>query len=171
VNFGSANTVVQHLNWDPATISRIACKHLDQEGALLPVLHSIQTEFGHIPPDCVGQIADLFNVSAAEVHGVLSFYPFFRSTPPGRHTIQICRAEACQSMGSRLLERHAKLTLGIDFHQTSADGEFTLEPVYCLGNCACSPSIRVGTQIFSHVDSARFDALIDDLQTNILEVK
>lgn len=163
--------MVNPTHWDAAAVLRIVSGHLDQEGALLPVLHSIQGEFGHIPPECVSQIAGILNLSAAEVHGVISFYPFFRSSPPGRHTIQICRAESCQSMGSRALERHAKATLNVDYHQTSADGEFTLEPVYCLGNCACSPSVRVDTQIFSHVDSARFDSLIDELQTHILEIK
>tara|TARA_B110000503_G_scaffold22486_1_gene34772 strand:+ start:454 stop:945 length:492 start_codon:yes stop_codon:yes gene_type:complete len=163
--------MVQLTIWDASAISRITSDHLDQEGALLPALHSIQAEFGHIPADCVGQIAEIFNVSVAEVHGVISFYPFFRSSLPGRFIIQICRAESCQSMGSRALERHAKAVLGVDYHQTSADGEFTLEPVYCLGNCACSPSVRVGTKIFSYVDSARFDSLIDELQTNILELK
>jgi formate dehydrogenase subunit gamma len=163
--------MVQLAIWDASAISRITSDHLDQEGPLLPALHSIQAEFGHIPADCVGQIAEIFNLSVAEVHGVISFYPFFRSSPPGRYIIQICRAESCQSMGSRALERHAKAVLGVDYHQTSADGEFTLEPVYCLGNCACSPSVRVGENIFSYVDSARFDCLIDELQTNILELK
>lgn len=163
--------MVHPPNWDAAAIYRIVSDHQGQEGALLPVLHSIQGEFGHIPLECLGQIAEILNFSVAEVHGVISFYPFFRSSPPGRHTLQICRAESCQAMGGRALERHAKATLNVDYHQTSADGEFTLEPVYCLGNCACSPSMRVGTEVFSHVDSARFDSLIDELKTNILEIK
>jgi formate dehydrogenase subunit gamma len=163
--------MVNYPNWDAAAINCIVTEQLDQDGALLPVLHSIQEQFGHIPSECVGQIAEGLNVSAAEVHGVISFYPFFRYSPSGRHVIQICRAESCQSMGSRALERHAKAVLNVDYHQTTADGEFTLEPVYCLGNCACSPSVRVGTQIVSHVDAARFDALIDEFQTRILELK
>ena len=90
-------------------------------------------------------------LSRAEVHGVISFYHDFKTIPVGRHTVQICRAEACQSMGSRQLEAHAKQALGVDYGETTADGPFTLEPVYCLGNCACSPSVRIDDDIYARV--------------------
>ena len=141
-----------------------------EQGALLPILHGIQDELGYVPTESVPFIADSLNLSRAEVHGVISFYHYFRSSPPGRYTVQICRAESCQAMGSRVMENHAKELLGIDFHETTADGEVTLLPVYCLGNCACSPSVRVGNEIFSHVDKIRFDAIVASLGHQPVEV-
>ncbi|MFP6826049.1 MAG: formate dehydrogenase subunit gamma [Pseudohongiellaceae bacterium] len=140
-------------------------------GALLPILHRLQDELGFIPPALLAVIAAGLNLSRAEVHGVASFYHYFRSSPPGRNSIQICRAESCQAMGSRALEAHAQRTLQCKFDQTSADGEFTLLPVYCLGNCACSPAVRVGDKVYGHVDAAKFDALVAALSTSEVEVK
>ena len=131
-----------------------------QPGALLPILHAIQDALGYVPPDSVPLIARELNLSRAEVHGVITFYHYFRETPPGRHTIHICRAEACQSMGSETLEAYAKQRLGIEYHENSADGEFSLEPVYCLGNCACSPSLMVGKEVHGRVTPERFDEII-----------
>ena len=130
------------------------------EGPLLPILHAVQDAFGHLPPACVPVIAKGLNLSRAEVQGVISFYPLFRTEPPGRRTIAICRAEACQAMGGAALEAHAQAALGIGFGETSADGEVTLEPVYCLGNCACAPSMTVDGALHARVDAARFDELI-----------
>jgi formate dehydrogenase subunit gamma len=140
-------------------------------GALLPILHRLQDELGFIPPALLPVIAAGLNLSRAEVHGVASFYHYFRSSPPGRNSIQICRAESCQAMGSRALEAHAQRTLQCKFDQTSADGEFTLLPVYCLGNCACSPAVRVGDKVYGHVDAVKFDALVAALSTSEVEVK
>lgn len=123
-------------------------------GPLLPVLHSVHDALGCIPAEAVPWIAEGLNLSRAEVHGVVSFYHYFRSAPPGRHVIRICRAEACQSMGGRVLEKIVKEFLGIDFHQTTSDRKFTLEPVYCLGNCACSPAVTVDDQIYGRVEPA-----------------
>ncbi len=153
-----------------ATIDIILEEHLDRQGALLPILHDIQKAIGYIPEDCVPQIASALNLSRAEVHGVISFYHFFRSAPPGKHVVQICRAESCQAMGSRQLEAHARTVLNTDFNQTSADGQFTLQPVYCLGNCACSPSVRVGDSIHSHMNPDKFDVLVDELMTEPLQI-
>lgn len=133
-------------------------------GALLPILHAIQDTLGYVPPESVPLIARELNLSRAEVHGVITFYHYFRDTPPGRHTIHICRAEACQAMGSDALETHVKRTLGIDYHENTRDGEFSLEPVYCLGNCACSPSVMVGTEIHGRVSPERFDEIIAETQ-------
>lgn len=152
-------------------VERIIKELQDLPGALLPILHRLQDELGFIPPALLPVIATGLNLSRAEVHGVVSFYHYFRSSPPGRNTIQICRAESCQAMGSRALEAHAQRALRCKFNQTSADGEFTLLAVYCLGNCACSPAVRVGDEIYGHVDAAKFDSLVAALSTSEVEVK
>jgi formate dehydrogenase subunit gamma len=139
-----------------------ALKHL--EGALLPILHAIQDEFGYVDEAAVPVIADELNLSRAEVHGVVSFYHDFRRHAPGRHIVKICRAEACQSVGGRESEAHAKERLNADFHETSADGRYTLEPVYCLGNCACAPSAMIDGKLHGRVTPRRFDQLIDALE-------
>lgn len=136
----------------------------DRIGALLPVLHEVQDTLGYVPEDAVPMIAHALHLSRAEVHGVISFYHDFRTEPPGEHMVHLCRAEACQAMGARELERHASERLGIGFGQTTADGLVTLEPVYCLGNCACSPSIRINDEIHARVTPEKFDALIAGLE-------
>ncbi len=136
------------------TIREIALTHARRPGALLPILHAIQGQMGYIPATAVPDVAKILNLSRAEIHGVISFYHLFRTEPPGARTLYLCRAEACQSMGARALEAHVKNKLGVDFHQTTQDGRLSLEPIYCLGNCACSagrrvhalPSPRVGCQ-------------------------
>jgi formate dehydrogenase subunit gamma len=138
-------------------------QYRDVPGGLLPLLHALQEALGYIPADAVPAIARGLHLSRAEVHGVTSFYHDFRSEPAGKHTLQICRAEACQAMGSRLLEAHAKQRLAIDYGETTADGAISLEPVYCLGNCACSPSVRLDDEIHARVDPARLDDLLDGL--------
>lgn len=129
-------------------------------GALLPILHGIQDSIGYIPPEAVPAIASELNLSRAEVHGVISFYHYFRQTPPGKHTVQICQAESCQAMGSVKLTEHAKQSLGIDFHETTADESFSLEPVYCLGNCACSPAIMIDDEVYGRVSNQKLDQLL-----------
>jgi formate dehydrogenase subunit gamma len=134
-------------------------------GALLPILHEVQDTLGYIPPDAVPIIAHALNLSRAEVHGVISFYHDFRTEPPGEHIVHLCRAEACQAMGARELEQHARKQLGVAFGETTANGLFTLEPVYCLGNCACAPSIRINDDVYARVSPARFDELIAELES------
>ncbi len=129
-------------------------------GALLPVLHAIQERLGWVPPRIVPLVAFELNLSRADVHGVLTFYHYFRQTKPGRKVIYLCRAEACQAVGAVALEAHAKRVLGVDFHGTSADGSYTLEPVYCLGNCACGPSLMIDKELHAGVTPERFDALV-----------
>ena len=138
--------------------------HRTLPGATLPMLHAIQDSFGYVPDEALPMIASALNLSRAEIQGVVSFYPHFRRSPPGRHTVQICRAESCLAMGAEALEAHVKAQLGVDFHQTTADGTVTLEPVYCLGNCACSPAIRVDDDIFGRVSAHRFDTLVEELR-------
>ena len=156
--------------WAPQAIQAEvdALKH--KPGALLPILHALQDRIGFIPESAVPIIADALHQTRAEVHGVISFYHHFRTTPPGRHVVQICRAEACQSVGARQLEAHAKARLGIDYHQTTPDREITLEAVYCLGNCACGPSIRVDNSIRGRITLEAFDECMDELKTQPLEV-
>jgi formate dehydrogenase subunit gamma len=138
-----------------------ACQRLAREpGALLPILHAVQEAVGHVPKDAVPLIARALNLSLAEVHGVLSFYHYFRKQPGGRHVVHLCRAEACQSVGAVALEAHAKRSLGVDFHGTTTDGAVTLEPVYCLGNCALGPSIMIDDKLQGRVSVRRFDELI-----------
>jgi formate dehydrogenase subunit gamma len=135
-------------------------QYRDVPGGLLPLLHDLQDALGYIPPEAVPSIARALHLSRAEVHGVISFYHDFRSEPAGSHTLQICCAEACQAMGSRALEAHAKQRLGIDYGGTSADGAITLQAVYCLGNCACSPTVRIDDEIHARVDANRLDELL-----------
>jgi formate dehydrogenase subunit gamma len=129
-------------------------------GALMLVLHAVQDLLGYIPPEAVPSIARALNLSRAEVHGVISFYHDFRSRPAGRKIIRVCRAESCQAMGAVALADHIQKRLGVGFGHTSADGEFTLEPVYCLGNCACSPAIVVGDDLYGRVTPDRFDEIL-----------
>jgi formate dehydrogenase subunit gamma len=146
----------------PAVDQAIA-DHRHLPGALLPILHAIQDRLGFIPPDATARIANGLNLSHAEVSGVISFYHDFRSAPPGRHVVKLCRAEACQSMGSLALEASMKARLGIDFGETTRDGAITLEPVYCLGNCALSPAIMIDGQLRGRVTAERLDALVASL--------
>lgn len=135
-----------------------------QPGALLPILHDVQDAFGFVPPDAVPAIAQALNLSRAEVHGVISFYHHFRDQPAGRHVLQLCRAEACQAVGADALAEHAQRELGCGWHQTSADGAITLEPVYCLGQCAVGPALMAGSELHGGVTPARLDALLTALR-------
>jgi formate dehydrogenase subunit gamma len=137
--------------------------HRGQAGALLPLLHAIQEALGHVPPQAVPSIAEALNLSRAEVHGVITYYHFFRSEPPGRHVVQICRAEACQACGADALLAQAETLLGCASHATRADGAVTLEPVYCLGLCASSPAIQVDDRLHARVTPERLQQLARQL--------
>ena len=141
-------------------IDALIAKHQQIPGALLPLLHAIQDEVGYVPESSYKPIAKALNLSVAEVHGVVTFYHHFRTHKPGRHTLQICRAESCQAMGSVALEAHAKQCLNIDYHQTTKDDAISLEPVYCLGNCALSPAVMMDDEIYGRVSAADLDALV-----------
>ncbi|SPR99110.1 formate dehydrogenase subunit gamma [Cupriavidus taiwanensis] len=151
---------------DAAHIAAIVAARQHLPGALLPILHEIQDTQGFIPDTAVPVIARALNLSRAEVHGVITFYHHFRQQPAGRHVVQVCRAEACQAVGAEALAEHAQRALGCGFHETSADGQVTLEPVYCLGQCACGPAVMVGEQLHGYVDAARFDALVRALRVS-----
>ena len=147
---------------DTAVVRRIVTEHKGRPGPLLEVLHAIQARMGFVPAGAVPVVADELNLSRAEVHGVVTFYHYFRSARPGKHTVSLCQAEACQSMGAEALAAHARRRLGIDFHQTTADGEISLEPIYCLGNCACSPAALVDGRLYGRLTPEGFDALVAD---------
>ncbi|MFN7267534.1 MAG: formate dehydrogenase subunit gamma [Cereibacter sp.] len=145
-------------------IGDILRAHDGLEGPLLPVLHAVQAAFGYIPRDALPVIAQHLNISRAEVHGVISFYHDFREEPAGRHVLKLCRAEACQAMGADRVAAHARDALGIGWHQTTPDGAVTLEPVFCLGLCACAPAALVDGRVLGRVDEARLDALIAEVR-------
>ena len=125
--------------WDPDRCAAVIAAHRHLDGATLPIFHALQESFGHVPDGAVPMVAEALNLSRAEVHGTLTFYHDFRRAPAGRHIVKLCRAEACQSVGAVALADHARQRLGIDWQGTTADGQVTLEPAYCLGLCACGP--------------------------------
>jgi formate dehydrogenase subunit gamma len=143
-----------------AAVRRIVADLKGRPGPLLEILHAIQAEIGFVPEAAVAVVADGLNLTRADVHGVVTFYHFFRHSRPGVHTVSICQAESCQSMGAQALTAHAKRTLGVDFNATTPNGRFTLEPIYCLGNCACSPAVMIDGRLHGRVTPERFDALI-----------
>lgn len=148
------------LRYDAEIGSEIIRRFDARPEMLVQILHAFLERYRAIPPAAVPQIASELNLSRADVHGVVSFYHDFRSEPPGETVVRICQAESCQAMGSRALTEHARQTLGIDVHETTPDGKVTLEPVYCLGNCACSPAVMIGDRIHGRVSTESFDSLL-----------
>jgi formate dehydrogenase subunit gamma len=163
-HFGEIKLHDGHIQLDT-----LIAKFVGVPGALMPLLHAIQDSIGYIPESSYGAISKALNLSVAEVHGVVTFYHHFRTTPPGRQILQICRAESCQALGSEALEAHIKQCLHIDYHQTTADQAITLEPVYCLGNCALSPNVMLGDEIYGRMTTAGLDDLIKDAKTHHFE--
>jgi len=146
----------------PGIVRDVLARRATMPGALLPILHDVQDALGYVPSQVVPDIADALNLSRAEVHGVVTYYHHFRAEPAARHVIQICRAEACQSMGADALMAHAELRLGCKQHGTSKDGAFTLEPAFCLGLCASSPAMTINEELHARVTPKAFDALIQE---------
>jgi len=156
------------MNPTPASVTQaVLARHADEPGALLPILHEVQDALGHIPREVLPQIADGLNLSRAEVHGVVTYYHHFRAEAPGRHVIQVCRAEACQAMGADALMAHAEQVLGCPTRgghgSTGADGRYTLNPVYCLGLCASSPAVVVDDKLHARMMPAKFDKVVAKL--------
>ncbi len=150
-------------SWNKAAIIAIVEALKRQRGPLMPILRRIQDDLGWVPPDSIPLIAQALNLSRAEVHGVVSFYHDFRHEPAGRNIIRICRAESCQAMGAVELAKHVRGSLGVDFGGTTADGAFSLDAVYCLGNCACSPAVMINGEPLGRVTPERFDKAISSL--------
>lgn len=146
--------------FDGVAVEAIAAGLKERPGALMLILHEVQDRFGYVPRESVPVIAHALNLSRAEVHGVVTFYHDFRSAPPGRNVIRLCRAESCQAMGAVALAEHVRARLGVGFGETTRDGAFTLEPVYCLGNCGCSPAMMLNDELYGRVSPERFDELL-----------
>lgn len=144
--------------WTGEQAAAVIADHVERDGATLPILHALQETFGYVPQDAIAMVADAVNLSRAEIHGVVTFYHDFRREPAGRHVVKLCRAEACQAVGAVVLADHAKRRLGVDWHGTTADGQVTLEPVFCLGLCACGPAALIDGEPVSRLDAAALDA-------------
>lgn len=147
-------------SFDADRTRAIAIEHRDRPGALLPILHALQEAFGYVDEKAEPIIAEVLNLTRAEVHGVVTFYHDFRRKPAGAHTLKLCRAEACQSMGGEALAARAERALGVASGETTADGKVTLEAVYCLGLCALAPSAMIDKRVVGRLDAKRLDGLI-----------
>ena len=148
-------------SYDKAIATEIIASFGAKPELLVQILHAFVARYSYISETAARQIADELNLSRADVHGVVSFYHDFRTRPPGRRIVRICQAESCQAMGSRELTAHAERSLGIELNNTTADGDVTLEPVYCLGNCACSPAMMIDGRVYGRVDDEKFDRLVN----------
>ena len=142
-------------------LQAIIDRHAGSEGPLLPILHDVQAEWGMIPEAAQPIIGNALGMSRAEVYGVVSFYHDFREAPAGRHVLRLCRAEACQSMGADALAGQVRGALGLDWHETTADGRLTLEPVFCLGLCACAPAAQMDDRLVGRATVQRVVALAE----------
>jgi formate dehydrogenase subunit gamma len=150
--------------WNAEIAREIISQHLMMEGAALPILQALQRTFGHIPKEAVPMVAEALNLTRAEVHGIVTFYHDLRREPAGRHVLQLCRAEACQSMGADALADHAQAMLGVKWGETTRDGAMSLEPVFCLGLCACAPSAVFDGKPIGRLDRPRLDSLLDGVK-------
>lgn len=146
-----------------ARLASIADEHGRMHGGLLPALHAVQNAFGYVPSQAVGVLAKELNLSRAEVHGVLTYYHHFRDTPPGRHVVRLCLAEACIACGSNDLAKLASARLGCEMNSTRDDGEVTLEPVYCLGLCASSPAAQINGRPYGCMTAQKLDEVMTSL--------
>jgi formate dehydrogenase subunit gamma len=155
--------------WNRERAEEIIEAHRDVDGAALPILHALQHEFGYVDREAVPMVAQALNLSRAEMHGIVTFYHDFREAPAGRHVLKLCRAEACQSMGADALADSARERLRVDWHETTADGRVTLEPVFCLGLCACAPAAMLDNRVVGALNEARLSALIDSVSRGARE--
>jgi formate dehydrogenase subunit gamma len=154
--------MLEASSWNVDRAQEIINEHLGLEGPMLPILHALQEEFGFVGAEAAPLLGQALNLSRAEVHGVITFYHDFRHEPAGRHILKLCRAEACQSMGSEGLARDFLGKLAIDWHGTTRDGELTVEPVYCLGLCASSPAALLDGEPIARLDAAALGEAVDE---------
>ena len=147
--------------WDAELASSIIAEGAGREGATLPILHALQATFGYVPAASIPMVADALNLTRAEVHGVVSFYHDYRHAPAGRHVLKLCRAESCQAMGADALAEHVQARLGVGWGETTADGAVTLEQIFCLGLCSCSPSAMFDGKLVGRASAAKLDAMVD----------
>jgi formate dehydrogenase subunit gamma len=146
--------VADYEPWNEARGAEIIAAQAGRAGPAIPILHALQEAFGCVPAAAIPMVADALNLTRAEVHGIVSFYHDFRSRPPGRHVLKLCRAEACQSLGADALAAHVRTWLNVDWHGTTRDGAVTLEPVFCLGLCAVGPSALLDDKPLARLDAA-----------------
>jgi formate dehydrogenase subunit gamma len=158
------NRAQTQSRWDKEVALLRIQEHLNREGPLLPILHALQEEFGYIDEAAEPLIAEVLNLSRAEVHGVVTFYHDFRRAPAGRHVLKLCRAEACQAAGGDALATEAEARIGVKFGTTAPDGSVTLEPVYCLGLCAVAPSAMLDGRVVGRLDQSRLESLLAETQ-------
>ena len=151
--------------WNDAVARDLIDDAKGAPGALLPILHALQETFGYIDRAAETLIAEALNISRAEVHGVVTFYHDFRKHPAGRHVLKVCRAEACQSMGGDALAARLQQMLGIAFHETAKDGSVTLEPVYCLGLCACAPAAMLDGEVIGRLDAEKLEEIVEEVRS------
>ncbi|WP_298957941.1 formate dehydrogenase subunit gamma [uncultured Methylobacterium sp.] len=151
-----------HEPWSAPRAAGIIAEHTRLEGATLPILHALQEAFGYVDAEAVPLIADALNLSRAEVHGCITFYHDFRAEPAGRRTVKLCRAEACQAMGADALHDEILSRLGVDWHGTTRDGAVTVEPVFCLGLCACGPAALIDGQPVARLDADTLQAALTE---------
>jgi formate dehydrogenase subunit gamma len=147
---------------DEKTTSEIVAQYDAKPEMLVQILQSIVTRFGWVPKETIRQLASELNLSRADVHGVVEYYHDFRTEQPGKHIVKICQAEACQAMGSHDLTDHARQSLAMSLPETAND--ITLEPVYCLGNCACAPAVMINGKTHGRVSASRFNELVSDMR-------
>ena len=147
--------------WNKALAQDIIREHLMLDGAALPIFHALQRTFGFIHEEALPMVAAALNITRAEAYGIVTFYHDFRHEKPGRHILKLCRAEACQSMGGNALAEHAQARLGAKWGETSHDGAVTLEPVFCLGLCACAPTAMIDGEVVGRLDRERIDAILE----------
>ena len=145
------------------TVIRLLPEFKDMPGGMLPLLHAVQEALGFIPTSAVPLMAEAMNLSRAEVHGVITYYHFFRSKAPGKHVVQVCRAEACQACGGEQLLSDIEKALGCKLHETSADGQFSIEPVYCLGLCASSPAVQIDDKLYARMSTDKLQRVVAEL--------
>ena len=157
------SNAIENLDFGAKIDAHIAT-HQHMLGALLPILHAIQDDIGWLPEAAYLPISKALALSVAEVHGVVTFYHHFHTHPVGKHVLQICRAESCQAMGSETLEANIKAALGIDYHETTKDGAVTLLPVYCLGNCACSPNVMLGDDVYGRMTADKVAEIVAEVR-------
>ena len=146
--------------WNKEKAGEIIAAHAAGDGPLLPMLHALNATFGHIPDEAVPMIAVALNLTRAHVHGVVTFYHDFKREPGGRHTLKLCRAEACQAAGGDEFCARVQKSLGIGFGETAPDKSVSLEEVFCLGLCAVGPAAMLDGRVLAHIDDKKFDKMI-----------
>jgi formate dehydrogenase subunit gamma len=144
--------------------TRLARELIDKRratpGAALPILHDLQHRFGYIDDEAIALVADALNISKAETLGVVTFYPDFRRAPLDGAVLKLCRAESCQAMGCEDLVAHLESRHGVKADDPDGNAALSVETVYCLGNCALSPSALLDGEPIGRLDRERLDMIV-----------